>query len=440
MKHSFFFFLLLLCSPVFAQQVLTLEQAISLALEKDYNLQLAENANQAANTDLKYSIGGFLPRINGTANKLWNNNDQEQRLRRQDAPDTLIVREDVKSSNINASLQLNWTLFDGTRMFATRDRLEQITRQGELNVKDQMVNTIASVILSYYNIVQQKQQLRATQEQMYVNEERVKLADRKLAVGTGAKPELLQAKVDLNAQRTQVLQQETTIAQLKQQLNLLLGLRSDERYNVADSIEIDVNIPVQNLASSLETKNFTVQSFEKNILISQFALRERRAEYFPTLSFVGNYNYSETQNPVVINNFTPLYNQNQGYNYGFSLTVPILNNFNQRRLVQQAYTNVSRQRLLYNQQKAIVNINFYNAEINYQNSIEVLLIEEENILLAKENVTIALESFKRGVSTFIELRTAQQSLETAYNRLITARYNAKVAETELLRLSGELLK
>jgi len=78
--------------------------------------------------------------------------------------------------------------------------------------------------------------------------------------------------------------------------------------------------------------------------------------------------------------------------------------------------------------------------VNYDNARKVLLIEEENILLAKENANIAMESFKRGVSTFIEQRTAQQSLEEAYNRLINARYLAKVAETELLRLSGDLLK
>jgi len=60
--------------------------------------------------------------------------------------------------------------------------------------------------------------------------------------------------------------------------------------------------------------------------------------------------------------------------------------------------------------------------------------------VARENLFISLESFKRGVATFIELRTAQQSLADAYNRLINARYLAKIAETELLRLNSGLLK
>ena len=114
--------------------------------------------------------------------------------------------------------------------------------------------------------------------------------------------------------------------------------------------------------------------------------------------------------------------------------------YSNTRSIQQGKINVRRQELLYHQQKQQVNVAVRNAYVNYDNTKRVLLIEEENIVLARENVTIALESFKRGVATFIELRTAQQSMAEAYNRLITARYNAKVAETELLRLNGSLLR
>jgi outer membrane protein TolC len=120
--------------------------------------------------------------------------------------------------------------------------------------------------------------------------------------------------------------------------------------------------------------------------------------------------------------------------------LPILNGFNNRRLVRQAQLDITRSELLYDQRRLNVDIGLQNAFTDYDNSRKVLAIEEENILLAKENVFIALESFKRGIATFIELRTAQQSLAEAYNRLINARYLAKAAETELLRLQGALLR
>ena len=69
-----------------------------------------------------------------------------------------------------------------------------------------------------------------------------------------------------------------------------------------------------------------------------------------------------------------------------------------------------------------------------------LALEEENILLAKENVSIVFQVYKLNSNTLIQLKEAEKSLQDAYTRLITARYNTKVAETELLRLKGDLVR
>lgn len=419
-----------------AQEEVSLEQVISLALEKNYDVRLSKVTAESAETDKDYAWGAFLPQVNAVGATVWNNNDQE--LRFQDASRNNSGK--AQSNQTTASLQLSWMLFDGTRMFATRERISTIAEQGELLVKDQMVNTVAEIISGYYNIVRQKQQLRAIQEQMSVSEERVKLAERKLQVGTGIKPELLQARVDFNEQRTQVIQQESIILQLKDQLNALVGLQLPQQYEVADTIIIDLDLRPEEIAQNIENTNFGLQAARENILIASLFQRERKAEYLPFLSFNAAYNYAKTDNTRLINPFAAVFSQQQGYNYGFSINLPILTGFNTKRLNQQARIEVDRQSLLYEKLKTNVNTALKNAYVNYDNAKKILLIEEETIGLAKENVSIALEGFKRGVTTFIELRTAQQSLAAAYNRLIAARYNAKLAETELLRLSGGLIK
>ena len=116
-----------------------------------------------------------------------------------------------------------------------------------------------------------------------------------------------------------------------------------------------------------------------------------------------------------------------------------MNAMNVNRLISQAKINVDRQQLIYDQQKILAIVGVRNAYVTYDNAKKALLIEEENILLARENVMISLEGFKRGITNFIELRTTQQSLADAYNRLIAARYLAKTSEIELLRLRGGLL-
>jgi outer membrane protein len=420
----------------YGQEQVSLEQVLKLALQSNYDVQVSRYDVEAAQTDDRYAIGGMLPQISAQGSTTWNDNDQT--LRFQDASRN--NSGDVRSNNLSGAVQLSWTLFDGTRMFATRERLSRVADQSELVLKDQMINTIATVVSSYYDVVRQKQQLRAIQEQMAVNEERVRLAEKKLQVGTGIKPELLQAKVDFNAQRTQVLEQEAIIAQRKEELNLLTGMQLPPQYDVADTIIIDLNIEPGESFENLDNTNFSLMAARERIGIAALSLRERSAEALPFVDFFSAYTYGRTDNTAQINPFGAVYNRTNGLNYGFSVTVPILSGFNNRRQVQLAKIGVQREQVLYDQQRHSVNVELRNAFITYENAKRILLIEEENIALARENVNIALETFKRGVSTFIELRTAQQSLEEAYTRVINARYNAKLAETELLKLNGSLLR
>jgi outer membrane protein len=438
MKLRIFLLSVSLCFGIaaFAQQQVSLNEVVNLALQKNYDVQIVRNTVESATTNKQFANGAFLPQLNAVATTL--NNTSDQKLEFKD--ETRNASGTAESNNLTLSAQLTWTLFDGTRMFAVKKATSVIEEQSELLLKDQMVNTIASVITNYYDVVRQKQQLKAIQEQMSVSEERVKLAERKLQVGTGTKPELLQARVDYNAQRAQIFQQESAIQQLKQQLRALTGSQLPTEFEVADTIAIDTNLDTKSLIENAENSNFGLMAARENINIANLSVRENRGNYFPTLNFNAAYNYNETENVRLINPFASVYSLQNGFNYGLTLNVPILRGFNNRRLTQQAKLSLQRQNILYQQQKTTVDVSLRNAAVNYDNAKKILTIEEETIGLAKENVFIALETFKRGVTTFIELRTAQQSLADAYNRLIAARFNAKVAETELLRLNGSLLK
>ncbi len=225
-------FCLLVVIRVNAQQLLTVEQAVAAAIENNYDIRLLRNDSTLAALNNSYAYAALLPRLNGSAAMVFNNNNTRQRL----ADGTERKQGGIKSNNISSSANLNWTIFDGFKMFATRDKLAEIVRLGELNIKNQLVITVSDVIKTYYNIVRQKQQLVAIEEQMSLNDERVTQAEKKLSVGLGAKPELLQAKVDLNAQKAARLKQQTVIEQLKEQLNQLMVMARDTRYDVSDTV------------------------------------------------------------------------------------------------------------------------------------------------------------------------------------------------------------
>ena len=422
-------------NSVHAQKLLTLDEAIATALQYNYDIVLSRNDSAVAALDYSYRNAVFLPRLNGNVGATWNKNHQNQ-----DFANGTKREGNVKTNNLVGSLTLNWTLFDGGKMFVTRDKAEELVRLGELGIKDQVINTVATVINTYYDIVRQKQQLKAVEEQMSISQTRVDLSQRKLDIGVGAKPDVLQSKVDLNAQKAAQLRQLTLIQQLKETLNQAMNVVPNSAYEVADSIPLNPNISLGDIQNNIENSNTLLQVLKKNIDIANYTVRERKAERFPIVAFNSAYNINRTNNDVALNPALPLYNRNRGYNYGLTATIPILNNKNTQRLIRQAELNVQYQKLIFENQKSVINLSVYNAFQDYELQKKALELEEANILLAKENVNIILETYRLGQATYLQLREAQKSLEDAYNRLIAARYNTKVAETELLRLKGDLVK
>ena len=419
-----------------AQRLLTVEEAVAAALKNNFDIQLLRNDSAVYALNNSYATAAFLPRINASSAILFNKNNIKQKL----SDGSERGQNNLQSNNINSNLNLNWTVFDGFKMFATRDKLAEFVRLGEISIKNQLVRTVADVIITYYNIVRQKQQLSAIGEQMALNEERVLQAEKKISVGLGAKPELLQAKLDLNAQKAAQLTQLNLIEQLKEQLNQLVNFKAGTSYEVADSIPINTGLIADDIFATAEKNNFELLLAKQNIKIANFTLKERKAERFPTVGVNAAYNFSKTSNQAVVNTFTPLFNRNFGFNYGLNANIPIFNGFNARRAIREAKYDIEYQQLLYDYQFSRVNIAISTAYKNYELQKRTLALEEENILLAKENVYISVERLRLGVSTSLEVRETQRSLEEAYNRLIAARYNTKVAETELLRLRGDIVK
>jgi len=436
MKNIILPFLLFITLTSSAQKVLTIEEAIATALQNNYAIQLSKNDSAIAALDYSFRNAAFLPRINGSFGGTYNNNNQRQKF----ADGTERKLNDIKSNNYNAGLQMNWVVFDGLKMFATRDKLEEFVKLGELGIKQQIVNTIASVITNYYAIVRQKQQLKAINDQIQLSAERVKLAQYKLDIGVGAKPDVLQSKVDLNAQKAAYLSQETIMSQLREQLNQLINIEPESKYLVSDTILINMNVSLGDIQESLENNNPDLLMAQKNIDIARLVLKERKADRFPTVSLNSGYTFNRTNNKATVNPFQPLFSRNFGRNLGFTIAVPILNNFTTKRLIKQSAIDIQYQQLFFENQKSILNLNVINAYKDYELQKRALALEEENIVLANENVAIVFEVYKLNSTTLIQLKEAQKSLEDAQTRLINARYNTKLAETELLRLKGEIIK
>ena len=420
-----------------AQRLLTLEEAIATALLNNYQIQLSRNDSLIAAIDYSYRNMVFLPTVNAGGGYTQNDNNQKQTL----ADGTERKSNNLQSKNVQANVTLNWVLFDGLKMFATREKAAALLAAGEYAAREQVINTIAGVITNYYAIARNKQLIEATDVQIALNEERSKLAQNKLDIGTGAKPDVLQSKVDLNSQKSLRMQQVTQVEQLKEQLAQAMNSQiSGAAFDIPDTIPLNPSLNLGELQEGIEHTNPTLLLAKSNIDVASYSLKESRSLLYPTLSFNTMYNFTRTDNKKVINPYSTLFNQSQGYNYGLTANIPIFNQFNARRAIKQSKLFLSTQQLNYDNQRSLLNLNVVNAYKSYDQQKRTLKLEEENILLAKENVDIVFQTYKLGMATLVQLREAQLSLAQAYDRLIAARYNAKVSETELIRLKGTLLQ
>jgi outer membrane protein TolC len=247
--------ILLLGNRSVAQDTLTVEKAIATALNNNYDILLSRQDSASIAISNEYRNAVFLPTLNANSTVLFNRNNQRSKFA--SGKDT--TRSGIRTSNINASLNLNWTLFDGLRMFILGERLDVATLRGNLLIKNQVVNTVSDVIKTYYDIVRQKQQLRNVEEQMTLSADRLRLAQYRLDIGVGIKPDVLQAQIDYNTQRAAQINQLSLIDQRKHDLNRLMNVPQTVDYEIIDTIIVTSDLVLGNLLNGIEESSPTLR-------------------------------------------------------------------------------------------------------------------------------------------------------------------------------------
>lgn len=430
------FIVLLSAYNVKAQEVLTVDQAIELALKNNYDVQLAKNDAEIARLANTPGNAGMLPRLSATLTDNFSYSHLDQKL----ANGTETHKDGVTANTVVPSLNFSWTLFDGLKMFATKGKLKTLQEIGQLNVKDTLQTIVAQVSDAYYDVVAAQQQLRSINEAIELYQLSAKIAETQFQVGLMPKTVMLQAQVDLNSYRSAALNQRNLIDQKKATLNLLLVRPAETDFTVLDSIPFELE-PKLITPTELESKNFQTQVAAKYVDVSKYVKREVFSQVLPNLTVGGGtsnagYGFSRSLSSAGFS----LYNQSYGPNVGFTLYIPLFNGLVYLNQIKSSKISIVNSEFKY--QKVVMQnkINYYNALKNFQTAKAALKLEEENINLAKENNDIAMERFRVAQSTALELRQAQQSYVDALTRLVNARFNAKTAETELMRIQGDLVK
>lgn len=414
-----------------AQELLTPEDAVSYALNKNFDIVLAKNDADIAKINNNKATAGMFPKINISTGDVFNLSNVNQKF----TTGQTVNKNWVPINSFNAGLNMNWTIFDGMRMFATKDRLAALQSLSDIQLKNQIQNTVAQVLEAYYDISRQIQQIKALQETAKISEERVALSQKKLDVGYSDKTPLLQAKVDFSTQKINILQQQTILQQKKILLNNLMGRAANTDFSVVDTITVDVLPEWENIKDSSVANNYLVQSALKNIDIAKLQHKEINAQRMPSINFTSGYTFTQNNSKAGLQ----LFNRSYGPTFGLNAIIPIFNGGMVKKQLEASAVNIASQEVQLAQVKNNLDAQVLSAYQNFDYAQKVLQLNEETVQAARENVEITLERFRLNESNSLDIRTAQSSLEDALYNVILARYNAKIAEIELKKLSNKLV-
>lgn len=423
-------FLIILCFTANAQKVLTVEEAVNITLKNNFDILVSRNVVNIAKVNNTAGNAGMLPTVAVTGSGNYGLNNVHQKL----SGGTENNYPSSTSSSVNAGAELSWTLYDGGKMFITKNKLNEVEALGEIQFKDKVLQTLYSTIAAYYDVVRQKQQLNSLNESLNYNHERVSITQAGYNAGSLLKSDLLMAKIDLNVSMENVINQQFSIDAAKKTLNLYLGQNSETAFEILDTIPLTYSPVKSELLNKLNTSNTNILSFQKQIDISQLTIDESRSFYLPRVNFNAGYYISQTTNShgSILNNFST------GPQVGGTVVIPIYSAGENKRKVSTAKLQVQSAEYDLQNIKLQVNSILENTLTEFENQQSLLKIEKENNELTKENIQISLDRLRLGQTTSLEVHLAQEEYVQSCTRLINFKYNLKIAETKLKQLVSSL--
>ncbi|NEU07532.1 TolC family protein [Flavihumibacter sp. R14] len=422
--------LLITTNRSLAQQKLSLEEAVQIALENNYDIKLSSNAVEIAKNDISRGLSTLYPVITGNFSTNNTVSNTSQTL----SSGQLQERDGAKNSNTTYGPVLNWKVFDGFEMFARYDQLKEFHKLDESNLKLTIQTTVADVLTNYYALVLQQQQIDASRTALEISRIRFKNSQSRYQIGKAAKLEVLAASVDLNADTTNLLRQVDVYRNTKIRLNELLARELNTDFTVADTIIIQTDLKLADVQTAANEQNPQLQGALISQRIAELNLKQVKGNRYPEINLISGYNFSKSTSELGF----AQQSRGRGLNYGLSASINIFSGFIQKKNERNADLEIDNTRLNYEKLSQDISSQIATLYRTYQTNIELVRLEQQNLGVAQQNLEITLEKFKLGSVAPLEFREAQRNYIDANTRFTNAQFVAKLAEINLKQIAGAL--
>ncbi len=413
-----------------AQDTLTPEDAVRIGLQNNYSIRIARNNSEIADNSRKFGRAVFLPSLSGSANYSLSTSGQET-----NSPFSF---GDSDATGWEGQVSLNWTLFDGFRMFAENRRFNELALLGNYQSRSVIERDVVSILQAYYNVHQQEQLLTVFTESRDISEERLERERVRNQIGGASSTDLLNAQVSFNKDVTALIDRELQVEIARKNLNVLVGQDPASEFEVLNEIPVPVSdLDLPEIMNGIRNNNSDLQRARKNSAVAKQDITVARSEYFPNMSFGAGYSYSDRT--VSSGRFPDdITTKSTDRSVSLSLSYNLFDGFRKNTAVQNARVELKNSDLALQQLENELTALAQEFYLTYIRSIQKVELEEQNILAARQNLQLQQERFNLGTVNSLEFRDAQVNLNIARADLISAQFQARIALLEIQRLMGEI--
>ena len=416
-----------------SQEVLDLKKATAITLENNLNIKISENFEKISDNNTSFLNSGYLPTISAGSNFIKSNQNVEIKT-----PSGLEgTLENIESDSNSANISMNFIIVDGAGRKFNYRKSKELFNKSKLEVVEVIENTIFQLYTVYFEACRLIEEQTIYKNNLDISQSRLDRKRLELEYGQSTSLEVLNAEVDFKNDSINYLNTISNLSNVKRDLNLIMNVDSEEIFELITEVNFLEFKELNDAYSGAKENNTSLKIDNKNVSISKNEMMATKSTYLPTIGLIGSYGWNESinDNPYAFFNK----NINDGFSGGVSLSWDIFNSGRKIIANKNAKINYENSKI---EKERKMNLFFNELNSIYQthtNNLYIFEVQEKNLETNKLNFDRNLEQYKLGRLSSIQFRDAQLKLQRAELQKNTSKYNTKISELALMKISGQIL-
>ncbi|MBC8488226.1 MAG: TolC family protein [Bacteroidetes bacterium] len=433
MKVLTIFIILILAFDGHSQNNLSLDSAIIIGLENNFQIRISKEQYNIAELNNHWGTVGRFPSINlglSSVNRYDNTPVFDTSAFEYD-------RGDQYTNSLTPYVNLQWLLFDGLSVNMNKQKLDMLERYSLGYSTIVVENTIQSIILGYYLVLLEEERLKVLESVKALSGDRYNYEMLRKDLGSSVTFDVLQAKNSYLSDSTNYLLQQLRVKNAFLRLNLLLGEPPAVKFTLIDSFKVELqNYAVDDLMNKMLANNRTLINQYVNQEILKKDVSIAKSDMLPTLSMNAGADYTQgwydwekhERNTYLFD-----------YYANFTLSFNLFNGGNTRRAIESAKISEKIGEIEIVQAKQTLENLLVNQFDLYGIRKQLLEVAEVNLESAELNMQIATEKYRNGTINSFNFRDVQLIFLNASSNKLNAVYDLIDSQVELLRLTGGII-